>query len=291
MSVIGKIIGYAPKIFNYGTRLVKASPYIIFHDAAKGGVDAARTVTRAANQSWRSVFKDMLKNGMSGIEKSVAATKAAEGGFLKAAWKSISEIPSILRVSSKWGAARAFAAAKAAGKTPMAARLAGVLGGAKGFFKGIGKKMPLIGNILLVAFELPNIIDAVKEKGLIQGGKEVVKAGARLTAASIASAVGTAVAGPIGGIVGFIAGDWLASKVVGKSYSEQKAEKEQQAAEDMARLHELTQQQGMVAQTPVHHNGVTNPFQPLYPYGYNNPSLNPYSNDIMMQSMRFDMMA
>ena len=282
MSLVGSVIRYAPKVWNYGTRLVKASPYIIFGDAAHSGVRAASTVTRSAGQSWTSVVKNMFKEGGRGIEANIRAVKAAEGSIFTQGLKALKSIPRTISVYTRKG----IVEAGVKGTSKLA-------GGLKGFFKGVGKKMPLIGNLMLVAFELPNIFKATKEQGIIQGGKEVVKAGTRLTAASIASAIGTAVAGPIGGIVGFIAGDWLASKVVGKSYTEKKAEEEQKAAEDMARLQELAQQQGVtLPQQPgqVPFTGNSNPFQPMYPYGYDAPSLNPYADDFMMQGMNFNMM-
>lgn len=300
MSLVGNVFGYAPKVWDYSVRLAKASPYIIFNDVAKDGVRAASAVTRGANDSWSSVAKNMIKEGGKGIESSISAI-TKEGGFLKAAWKSISEIPSTIKTSVKWSAGRAMVAAKAAGKTGIAQHLAGLWGGTKGIFKGIGKKMPIIGNLLLVAFELPNIFNAIKDEGLIQGGKEIFKTGTRLTAASLASAIGAAAAGPIGGIAGFIIGDWLASKVVGKSYTEQKAEKEEQVAQDMSRLQELIQQPGVISQLQPQSqaetsqntafNGTQNPFQPKYPFGNFAPSSNNYSNDIMMNRMNFDKMA
>jgi len=290
MSVVGKIFGYAPKAWDYGKRLVQASPYIIFEDAAHNGAARAGAVTRSAGESWGSVLKNMVKEGGRGIEESVAESKAANGGFFKSAWKSIKEIPSVVKTSTKWQALRSMAAAKAAGKTGLEAQLAGLKGGTKGFFKGIGKKMPVIGNLLLVAFELPNIWTATKEQGIGQGIAETAKAGARLTAASIASAVGTTLGGPIGGIAGFIVGDWLASKVVGKSYTEKKAEQE----EKMAELMELQQQQQAVAQNQPQVPSFTgnNPFGMTNPMGYNdNGYMNPYSDDIMMQGLKFNTVA
>jgi hypothetical protein len=302
MGFVGRIIGYVPKVFKYTTRMAKASPYIIFGDAANAGAKEALAVTRAEGQSWGSVFRNMSIKGLRGVEDSVAASKkAANGGFFKAMWNSIKEVPSIFKGSINFGAKRAIVAAKAAGKGPILSKLAGVWGGTKGFFKGIGKKMPLIGNILLIAFELPNIYEATKDKGILQGGIEVAKAGARLTVASLAAAAGSAVAGPIGGIVGFMVGDWVTSKIVGKSYTEEKAEKEEQTAEDMARLQELAKQQELIAQTQaqapaqqvstpqpqVAFNGASNPFQQM---NYPN-SGNPYANDFMMQSINFDALA
>lgn len=279
MSLIGKVCYYVPKMYNYTKRLVKASPYILFEDAANKGAAAAVGVAKSANSSLFQYIKDMVKAGGKGIETSIKATKAAAGGsFFKAALNSIKEIPSVIKASVKAEAA----AARGLGK---------VWAGTKGFFKGIGKKMPLIGNILMVAFELPNIVKATKEKGIGQGIAETVKAGVRLTTASIASAVGTAIGGPIGGIAGFFVGEWLASKVVGKSYSEKVAEEQQKDAEAIERVQRMQQEgtmsQGVTTQQPTFtgNNPFYNPYQ-SNPIDYDNYS-NPYADDMFMKNMNF----
>ena len=299
MGLISSVTYYVPKAYGYVKRLVKASPYIIFEDAAQGGAKAASAVTKTADMSIVQYVKNMVKAGGKGIESSIKATKAATGGsFIKAAVASIKELPKVIKTSMKWSTGRALVAAKAAGKTGTALKAAGFWGGVKGFFKGVGKKMPLIGNLLLVAFELPNIVKATKEQGIGQGVAEVVKAGTRLTAASIASAVGTAVAGPIGGIAGFLIGDWLASKVVGKSYTEKQAEEVEKDAEALERVQRM-QSEGSIPQTvttqTVSFTGNTsNPFASqnianAFAYNYGADSLsNPYANDIMMQNMNFN---
>ena len=145
--------------------------------------------------------------------------------------------------------------------------------------------MPLVGNLLLIGFELPNIIKATKEEGLGQGIAEVAKAGARLTGASIGAAVGSLAFGPIGGFIGWGVGEWLTSKVVGKSYSEKIAEAEEKQAEALA-MYQQTQpvQQPQVAPAPQ-----------FNPYNMNdfltNSMSNPYSNDLMMQNMNFNTLA
>lgn len=290
MKIFSSIGYYAPKIYDYTARLVQASPYIIFEDAAHAGVKAAKAVTKTEGVTWRQTLKNIIKEGGKGIEGSIAKSKKANGNFFKAVWKSIKEFPSIIGASRKAG----VEAVNIAGKNAFSAKLAQFWGGTKGVFKGIGKKMPLIGSLLLVAFELPNIFKATAEKGLGQGITEVLKSGTRLTAASIAAAVGTAVAGPIGSLAGFIIGDWLASKVVGKSYT-QKVEEEnnkdieaveriQQMQED-GRLDKIAQQKQQPQapqQTPTatYPNGY-NPFG----YGYNSP--NSYDNDFMMKNVKF----
>ncbi len=307
MKIFSSIGYYAPKIYDYTARLAKASPYIVFGDAAHGGAKAASAVVKTADMSFIQYIKNMVKAGGKGIEKSIAVSKKAAGGsFIKAAMASIKELPKVIKTSMKWNTARALVAAKAAGKTGAAFKAARFWGGVKGFFKGVGKKMPLIGNIMLIAFELPNIFKATAEKGLGQGIIETIKAGTRLTVASIASAIGTVAAGPIGGIAGFIIGDWLASKVVGKSYTQKVEEENNKDMEAVERIQQMqedgrldkiaqqmqqaqaaqqtqqTQQPQAPQQTPTatYPNGY-NPFG----YGYNSP--NSYDNDFMMKNVKF----
>jgi hypothetical protein len=178
----------------------------------------------------------------------------------------------------------------------------GIWGTFKGLTKGVGKKVPFIFAALMLASEIPNIVKATKEKGLLQGIKETIKPVVRLVGAGIGSVIGTAVL-PFGGsIAGWIAGEWLAGKIVGKSYSEKEAEKQEQEQETIAKL----QQQGILPQNPTAGaqttptqnipqqqnpfaqptNGMTQPFGPMYP-----TSALPYSDDIMMQKMPFNTVA
>ena len=87
--------------------------------------------------------------------------------------------------------------------------------------------MPFIMSASWILMEAPNVFTAIKEKGLFQGVKEVLKFGARMTTAGLGSAIGAALPIPGGSLIGWIAGEWLASRIVGKSYTEQKAEKEE----------------------------------------------------------------
>ncbi len=96
----------------------------------------------------------------------------------------------------------------------------------KGVFSQLGKRMPVIGGLLMIGFELPNLISAFSDKGIIGGLFETAKSSSRLVGSMAGMAIGQALI-PIpflGGLIGGIAGDWLVSKVVGKSHSEQKAE-------------------------------------------------------------------
>lgn len=114
----------------------------------------------------------------------------------------------------------------------------------KGIGKTLGKRMPVIGAGLMVAFELPNIFSAFKDKGIIGGVLEAGKSAARLGGFMGGMAIGQALI-PIpivGGLIGGILGDWLVSKVVGKSHSEQKQEIVQAQEEQMAQLQAMMQQ-------------------------------------------------
>lgn len=267
------LVGLIPKIINYGVkgakyvwRGAKASPNIIFGKGADAFVKGAKTVSKAPGESLLGTIWKGIKTG------GKAAEASAKGFTFKAMMGQLKSLPKTIAGYTKAGV-------KLAGKKGTSK----ILGGAKGFFRGIGKKMPLIGNLLLVAFELPNIVKATKEKGLVAGIGETLKAGFRLTLASIGSVAlaGIPVVGPI---LGFVAGDWLGSKIVGKSYSEKKAEQEAQ----MTAMADVPQPQMQPQAAP----------QPTYnPYGA--PATNPfgdiprfkYQDDIMAQGMRFNTIA
>ena len=100
-----------------------------------------------------------------------------------------------------------------------------------GTFKGLFKRAPLIGTVLMLAFELPNIFKATKDGGIIQGAAETGKSAVRIAAGIACGAIGTAILGVGGSIAGFIIGDMLGKPVVGKSYSEKKAAEQQKIAE------------------------------------------------------------
>lgn len=176
----------------------------------------------------------VLGTGTETIAEALKTTKGSIFAKSDAAWKAIKDADTPffknlfnnlkdLYPSLKTSIADSAKAANAAGKSSF-------IGGIKGLGKGIQSKLPLIGSLALILMELPNIFTATKEKGIFQGGAEVVKATAKLTGASIGAAIGTAVI-PIplvGSMIGWVAGEWLTGKIVGKSYSDQIAEKEEE---------------------------------------------------------------
>ncbi len=163
-----------------------------------------------------------------------------------------------------------------------AARMAGksqLLGGLKAGLKGFSKAVPFLGTALLVAYELPNIFTAVKEKGLWQGVKETAKAGTKLCGAAGGAAAGAAIGSAIcpgigtaiGGLIGWLGGEWLAGKVTGKTYTEEKEEQQQQIAQAQE---QMAEQQAQMAQAYQSAATAANPFAGAY-------TANPFANSAL----------
>ncbi len=266
------LVSFAPRLVKYGKRVLNVYPEFV--------LGTGSDVVGAAMRSQKGSVLNKAKAGFKALEDDIAAKQLSKGGFFrrlganlnpKNLWKSLNE-------SRKAGVAAAKSAHKSA-----------FWGGTKGFFKGIGKKMPFIGAVLTLAFELPNIWTATKEQGIGTGLKETAKTASRLTGGAIGGAIGAAVGGPIGAMVGWVAGEWLTGKVVGKTYSEKKMEAEEAAVQAQAEYETpQTYQQppfqgNPYAYNPNPYSGMTNP---LY-----NDYANPYANDIMMQQMGFNTLA
>ena len=108
-------------------------------------------------------------------------------------------------------------AAKAAGKS----QLWGKIGGAN---KALMKRMPLIGGLIMVATQIPNLYKAFTDKdggvatGLLETGKAVAKVGIDTAGFMIGQAL---IPIPfVGGMIGCMASSWLGEKILGKSYSD-----------------------------------------------------------------------
>ncbi len=204
----------------------------------------------AANQNYFQAVWSGTKNGVHAAEKHNNMMIKKHGGFWKSNWEALKSFPA--KVKQGWRVGGKLA--DKAGKTGFNKFWSQF----KGSLSGMGKRMPLIGTLLIVATELPNIISAFKDKGLAGGVTETGKAGLRLGAGMAGAAIGQALI-PIpivGGLVGYMAGDWLMSKFTGKSHSEKKAEVEQ------AQKQQLEQQQMMMQQygaNPMSSPMMTNP--------------------------------
>ena len=223
-----------------GTKVVTNRRYVA--DAA-GKINVAEETARVGGKGLKN-FGQTLKDSFKASERASTAAYAANGGsawqYLKNAFKSI---PGELATGWKTGGA---AVAKDAG------RLAKLGGSFKGLGSAIGKRMPFIGTAIYALTTLPNIFRATKEAGVVAGAGEVVKTVGSLTGFTVGCAIGQALI-PIpfvGGLVGGLVGGFIADKIVGKSYTEKKAELQQQA---------LVQAQQAVPQGHMD-TGSTNPF-------------------------------
>ena len=274
-AVASRIFAAAPGIARTLWKGAKVAPNIMFSEkAAKAFVRGANSTTKAKGGSLLGALWKGAKEG------GKAARASVKGNIFKTMLHDLKTLPAVVKAETAAGKA----AAKAAGKS-------GLWGGTKGVFKGLGKRMPLIGNLMLLAFEIPNIVKATKEKGIGAGIAETAKAGIRLTAASIASVAMAGIIPPWGSIAGFMIGDWLASKVVGKSYSEKKAIEEQQREEILAQTQGQAQGQPQIQNGAYPYQMTTNPTQnPAMTNPFDNFNYNPsnYSNDILTKGINLN---
>lgn len=253
------LVSMAPKILSYGKRIANVLPESVLGNGAEIAGKAMRTTKGSAFTR--------AKSGFLALEKDIEKKQKLNGNFFKRITSNLDRIPSLTKAGAR--------AAKIKGKSS-------ILGGIKGFFRGLGKNMPFIAAASTLIFELPNIWTATKEQGIGAGVKELAKAGARLTGGAAGAAIGSALCPGIGTFIGWIAGEWLTSKVVGKTYTEQKDELLAQQQEAMA----AAQQQQQVAFTGnPYENIMNNPTYNMYNY---NDYMNPYSDDLMMQSLNFN---
>lgn len=263
-------------VWKYGKRALEVAPELAFGTASEA-TGAAMKATKG------SIFKK-AEAGWKALEK------AGSGNFFKRFLTNAKDFfPEAIK---------AFNAGQ------------GLKGKFGSLFKNLGSKMPFIMSATWMLMEAPNVYTAIKEQGLFQGVKEVLKFGARMTTAGLGSAIGSAIPIPGGSIIGWMVGEWVASRIVGKSYTEQKAEKEELIKELVGQDQNVQQPvdlqtvspnpywinnpsatpyqqtQPQVAQQPSF-NGMSNPFD------YNQYKLQsvPYADDIMMKNMPFNMVA
>ncbi len=230
-------------IMPYIRRAAKLYPDFVLGTGSEPFSKAVKSaVKNRGEQSYLSAVWDGTKKGVKEAELHNAQMKNLHGGFWKATWRAIKTTPQKAVQGWKIGGR----IADKAGKTG----LAKLWSRTKGVCSGLGKRMPLLGTLMIAVSELPNIFSAFKDKGIIGGVAETGKAGLRLGGATVAGAIGQALI-PIpfvGGLIGFVAGDMIMSKIVGKSHSEEKAETLAQAeeAEQQAQLlqQQLAQQYG-----------------------------------------------
>lgn len=202
---------------NTAKRGLKMAPDFIFGTGSEAFINSLKKSVRGVKTDGKYTggsyknFWSKLKEAFKASEKHNNDLIKQEGGFLKAMKKNIKDIPSSIKEG--W----------ATGK-------------ASGVGKALLKKMPLIGAIAYLGFELPNIVKATYNGGIVDGAAEVVKTGARAFGSMTGFCIGQALC-PIplvGGIIGGIIGDVITSKIVGKSYSEKEYEQKQKIEEAKA---------------------------------------------------------
>lgn len=262
------LVSALPKVWNYAQRAVKVYPSAVF------GARGQEVMTQAYQQAFTApgaikynIFNDQWWKQLGQGTK--AAGKAAEKyaasfagkGFWSAAKASVLGIPA--KVAQGWRVGGALAAKQGA------SALGRFWGSTKGAFVGLGKKLPVIGSLLLVACEIPNIYRATKNEGIGSGVVETGKAAARIGAATVGASAGAAIGTAIcpgigtaiGGLIGWIGGEWLAKKVVGKSYSEKQEEQQQKIQQAVAEQTQAQQQTQALQPQQVNFAGSTNPIQ------------------------------
>lgn len=216
-------------MLNYGKRICKILPDFILGTGSE-------TVGKALRETNGSIWTKIKASG-SALEKEKATYK---DGFFKRMGKELVNTPKELKtnIKAEVSATKANnikvlkeAIKKAKAEMPKASRKE-ILAAAKatlkkgtsstgkaalkGISKTLGKKIPVIGAVITIAWEAPNILKAFKKDGFWSGMKEVGGAGVELgcvaAGAAIGSAIpglGTLVGGIIGGIVGCIGGALL----------------------------------------------------------------------------------
>lgn len=228
-------------------RIFKGAGRLLFDPKFTEAAESALKASRKA-QGWKNIHKQIGDCFIKAEKASIEANPSLWKGMRD----SLTSLPKGMKTA--WNGAKGLGKLKAVGGQ-------------------LWKRMPLIGGILMVAFELPNIFSAFKDKGLVGGVTEIVKSGSRLVGSMAGFVVGQALI-PIpivGGLIGAIGGDWLVSKITGKSHTEKKTEMEEALAqadtsEQQAQLlqQQLMQQQ-MMANNPYAQNMFAS-----YPYGQGN---------------------
>jgi gas vesicle protein len=206
MSLASLLVKGASKALGYGKRIAKVAPDFLLGETSD-------VVGGAMRHTKGSLFTKG-KAGFHALEKHVAR-QSKNGSFFTRVVRNLKTTPSALKNGYKTAAATA----KAAGKS-------GVIAGAKGAGKALLKKMPLIGAVLTIGLEVPNIVKAFKDGGFKAGMKEIGGAGVELGCMAGGAAIGSAICPGIGTAIGAVVGGIVGMFARGKTHSEKKAEEE-----------------------------------------------------------------
>ncbi|MCM1338821.1 MAG: hypothetical protein NC191_04035 [Muribaculaceae bacterium] len=192
-------------LLNYTKRTVKLVPDFVLGTSAE-------TMGAAMRNTPGSLFTKVRAGGRA-LEAEVAANSALHGGFFKRTFKGLASTPRDIARAATEG----IKAAKMAGKSTL-------VGGAKGALKGVGKKLPVVGAVLTIALEAPNIFRAFKEGGLITGLKEIAGAAVELGTMAAGAAIGSAICPGIGTVIGGLVGGVAGMFIRGKTHSDKQDE-------------------------------------------------------------------
>ena len=213
--------------WNNVKRFGKMFPYYVTEGADVQSRALERLVRGTKDATGKRVGGAGLKNFGSSLRAATLETESAykalvarEGGFPRYVLNTIKNLPS--EMSGAW---------KAGGEAAAAAGKSGLMGSLKGIGGVALKRMPLIGSLVYLATQVPNIFRATVDGGIVAGAAETVKSGAKVGGFCAGMAIGQALI-PIpfvGGLIGGMVGEWLTEKVVGKSYTEQKEEIQREA--------------------------------------------------------------
>ena len=124
-------------------RVVKVLPDLVLGNGAEVAGKAIKTTIKNKG----SIFQ-AAKEGIKATEKLSVAASGAKIGFFTRITSNIGSIAKLTKAGAKLGAKKGI--------------FASIVGGTKGFFKGLGKNMPLIGALMTIAFEIPNVVKASK---------------------------------------------------------------------------------------------------------------------------------
>ena len=183
------------------------------------GVKDAATGKYVGGVGYRN-FGSALRGSLLDTEAAYKGMLNQHGSFWKYAGNTFRQLPN--EVGAAWTSGKA--AAQAASKS-------GVWGGIKGVGSALGKRIPLIGSAIYAITEIPNIVRATSDGGILSGAVEAGKAVGKMAGFTAGAAIGQAIC-PIpivGAIIGGMLGESLVSLFTGKSYTEQKEEIQQEA--------------------------------------------------------------
>ena len=252
MGLISSICKIGEKAVNYGRRALKVTPDFLLGETSE-------VVGKGIKNTKGSIFAK-AKGGVLALEKHVAQA-STKGSFFTRLWKGIASTPAAFSKNIKQGV-----------------KVAGRLGKSKtwGVFKGIGKtiskKMPIIGALLTIATEIPNIYRAFRDGGFGAGLKEIAGAGLKLGCMSTGAAIGSAICPGVGTLIGGIIGTVAGRLIRGKTFTEKQEEAKQQIAkmqdtteegevgeETLVQNQDSTERQNSTQQTPKENEQTTIP--------------------------------